>query len=78
MSTAPIVTAANLHDPQDVRARILIHEAVIILGRLYSDVAAIAQSSRLDSYQLQALAARCGREGMRASRRLKKAADGRP
>lgn len=68
-----VVTVTECPDPQDVRARTSIHEALIILGRLYSDVAAAAQVERLDPYQLQTLAARVAREGMAASRRLRKA-----
>lgn len=64
--------------PEDALIRASIFAAAGILGSLYAEAMRVAAGEKFDPDRLRALAGRVGREGMQASRRLKKAADGSP
>ncbi len=63
-------------DPLNAKPRAMAYSAAGILGALYVDVQLLATSQQLDPDRLRVLAARVARDGMAASRRLKKAAEG--
>lgn len=75
MAPRPNSEPPTSHPPVDPQ-RALVYSAAGILGSLYVDVQAAATGAlRPNADQLRALAQRVAKDGMAASRRLRKAAE---